>query len=189
MLGIAIAVGIYPLLFILGSSSGLIHPACYAYAGTFMPLLMSFVYLYVCSKIQHFGAALLLNGVLTVIAFAAGETDTVFLVLIAVITALAELARKIFGYRTLRGVEMSFIPFAYSFYAYTAHWWTDTAGSLTAAAEEMPAGYADKMLPVIENIPMLIVMLVLTIPVALLGIRLAEKALYKQTKDLIKDME
>lgn len=188
MLGIAIAVGIYPLLFVLGSSCGLIHPVCYAYAGTFMPLLMSFVYLYVASKIQSFGAALLLNGFLVVIAFVAGEADTAFLILIGVITAMAELIRKLYGYHTLKGIKMSFIPFAYSFYAYTAHWWTDTAGSLAAAVEEMPAGYADKMLPVIKNIPTLIIMFVLTIPVALLSVKLAEKVLYRQTKDLIKDI-
>lgn len=41
----------------------------------------------------------------------------------------------------------------------------------------MPAGYDQLMLPVIENIPMLIVVLLLTIPVALLAIRLAERAM------------
>ena len=35
------------------------------------------------------------------------------------------------------------------------------------------------MLPVIDNIPMLIVVLVLTIPVAILAMRLAERALKK----------
>ena len=35
-----------------------------------------------------------------------------------------------------------------------------------AAVGEMPAGYADKMEPVIGSIPLLVVMLVLTIPVA-----------------------
>ena len=40
VLGIVIAAVIYPLLFVLASSCGLIHPACYAYVGTFLPLLM-----------------------------------------------------------------------------------------------------------------------------------------------------
>ena len=73
-----------------------------------------------------------------------------------------------------------FIPLAFSFYAYAAHWWTDTEGSLAEAQEIMPAGYPDKMLPVIENIPMLIVFLVLTVPVAMIGMRLAEKIMKKQ---------
>jgi hypothetical protein len=84
----------------------------------------------------------------------------------------------------MRGVLLSFIPLAFSFYAYSAHWWTDTAGSLAAAVEEMPAGYADAMKPVIDNIPMLIVMLLLTIPVAILGMRLAEKVMKKQAAAL-----
>ena len=40
------------------------------------------------------------------------------------------------------------------------------------------------MKPVIDNIPMLVVAIVLTIPVAILAMRLAEKALKKQTASL-----
>ena len=40
------------------------------------------------------------------------------------------------------------------------------------------------MKPVIENIPMLVVAIVLTIPVAILAMRLAERALKKQTEVL-----
>ncbi len=86
---------------------------------------------------------------------------------------------------TLKGVRWSFVPFAFSFFAYTAHWWTDTKGSLAAAVEEMPAGYDQLMLPVIENIPMLIVVLILTIPVAIFAIRLAERAM-KKSATLLK---
>ena len=55
---------------------------------------------------------------------------------------------------------------------------------LTAAVEEMPAGYDQLMIPVINNIPVLIVVLVLTIPVAILAMRLAERSLKKQTEEL-----
>ena len=47
----------------------------------------------------------------------------------------------------MKGVRWSFIPFAFSFFAYTLHWWTDTEGSLAAAVEEMPAGYDELMKP------------------------------------------
>ena len=101
-----------------------------------------------------------------------------------VLALLAELVRGLNGYGTRKGVRRSFVPLAFSFYAYSAHWWTDTDGSLAAAAEEMPAGYAGKMETVIGNVPLLIVMLVLTIPVAILAMRLAEKALKKQAASL-----
>ena len=91
---------------------------------------------------------------------------------------MAEILRKTKGYDTLKGIRWSFVPFAFSFFAYTLHWWTDTEGSLAAAVEEMPAGYDALMKPVIDNIPVLIVVLVLTIPVAILGIRLAERKLH-----------
>ena len=82
------------------------------------------------------------------------------------------------------GVRWSFVPFAFSFFAYTLHWWTDTEGSLAAAVEEMPAGYNELMKPVIDNLPMLIVVMALTIPIAILAMRLAERAMKKQAATL-----
>ena len=181
---ILLAMLIYLASFILASSCGLIHPACYACAGTFVPILFSFVYLYVAANIQGFGAALLLNGFVLIIGLIAGEGNLPFAVGLIVLALLAEFIRRRNGYDTRKGVRLSFIPFAFSFYAYSAHWWTDTEGSLAAAVEEMPAGYAEKMLPVIRNVPLLILMLALTIPVAILAMRLAEGVMKKQAAKL-----
>ncbi|MBO7100545.1 MAG: hypothetical protein J6V98_00825 [Bacteroidales bacterium] len=48
----------------------------------------------------------------------------------------------------------------------------------------MPAGYDELMKPVIDNVPMLIVVIVLAIPIAILAIRLAEKTLKKRAASL-----
>ena len=48
----------------------------------------------------------------------------------------------------------------------------------------MPAGYDALMKLVIDNIPMLIVALVVTIPVAIFGMRLAERILKKRAEEL-----
>ena len=175
---------IYLGLFVLASSCGLIHPACYAYAGTFVPILFSLLYLYTASTIQGFGAALLLNGFVLIVGLIMGEGNPPMIIGLILLALAAELIRQLCGYDTRRGVRLSFIALAFSFYAYSAHWWTDTAGSVEAALEEMPAGYADKMLPVIENTPVLIIMLVLTIPAAILGMRLAERIMKKQAAKL-----
>lgn len=169
----------YLATFILGATSGIIHPACYAYVGVLLPLLTAFIYLYTCTLIPRFGAATALNGFILVLFLIAGEADITFIIGIVVLSALAEILRKVNGYDTLKGVRWSFLPFAFSFFAYTAHWWTDTEGSLAAAVEEMPAGYDQLMLPVINNIPVLIVVLVLTVPVAILAIRLADRTMKK----------
>ncbi len=184
VVSVLIAAVIYAVMFLLGSTCGLIHPACYAYAGTVIPLLFAFVYLYTAARWQGFGAAAILNGVVLVIGLIAGEGNLALVIGLIVLALLAELIRKSNGYDTLTGVRRSFIPLAFSFYAYSAHWWTDTEGSLAAAVAEMPAGYADRMAAVIHNTPMLIIMLVLTVPVAMLGIRLAEKVLKKQAASL-----
>ena len=169
----------YLATFILGASSGAIHPACYAYIGALLPVISAFIYLYTCSIIRGFGAATALNGFIFVLFLIAGEADPGYMVAMVVITALAELLRKLFGYDTKKGVRRSFIPFAFSFFAYISHWWTDTEGSLAAAVEEMPEGYDQLMIPVIENIPVMIAVLVLTVPVAMLSMRLAERSLKK----------
>ena len=179
---ILLAMLLYLALFVLGSSCGLIHPACYAYAGTFLPLLFGFVYLYVAATIQGFGAALLLNGFVLLVGLLAGEGKLPLLVGLVVLALLAECIRRWQGYDTLTGVRLSFLPFAFSFYAYSAHWWTDAEGALAAAVEEMPAGYAEAMQPVIENTALLVLMLVLTVPMAILGMFLAEKILKKHAQ-------
>jgi hypothetical protein len=174
----------YFLTFILGASSGAIHPACYAYAGAILPLLTAFIYLMTCATVRGFGAATVLNGFVFVLFLIAGEADTSYIIGTIVLTALAEIIRFLCKYDTLKGVRWSFIPFAFSFFAYTSHWWFDTEGSLAAAVEEMRAGYDQLMVPVINNIPMLIVVLVLTIPVAILAMRLAERTLKKPAATL-----
>ena len=129
-------------------------------------------------------AATLLNGFVFVLFLIAGEADISYIIGTIVLAALAEIIRYLCKYDTLKGVRLSFIPFAFSFFAYTAHWWFDTEGSLSAAVEEMPAGYDQLMIPVINNIPALIVVLVVTIPVSMLAMRLAERILNKQTEGL-----
>ena len=184
VLGIVIAVVIYIALFVLGAASGALHPACFAYAGTFLPLLFAFVYLYVAANMRCFGAAALLNGVCLLFALIMGEGNPALIIGMLLLAAVAEIVRMRQGYDTIRGVRRSFIPLAFSFYAFTAHWWTNTAESLAEAVEEMPAGYAAKMEQVIGNAPLTIVMLVLTVPVAIAAIRLAEKAMKKQAAKL-----
>ena len=169
----------YLALFLLGAASGAIHPACYAYIGAVLPLLSALVYLYTCTLIRSFGAATALNGFIFVLFLLAGEADMAFIIGMVVLTALAEIIRKASGYDTLKGVRWSFLPFAFSFFPYAAHWWTDTEGSLAAALEEMPAGYDELMKPIIDNVPVLVVVLILTIPVAILAMRLAECVLKK----------
>jgi len=161
----------YFATFILGASCGIIHPACYAYVGAVLPLITAFIYLYTCRQIKGFGVATILNGFVLVVFLIAGEADTPCIIGLIGLTAIAEALRR------FKGVRWSFVPFAFSFFTYTSHWWFDTEGSLAAAVKEMPEGYDQLMIPVINNIPVLIVVLILTIPVAILAMRLAEKTI------------
>ena len=174
----------YLAMFVMGAASGMIHPRCYAYVGAILPLISAFIYLYTSTLIRKFGAAVVLNGFLLLLFLLAGEADIALVIGFVILTALAEIIRCHYGYDTIKGIRWSFLPFAYSFFAYTAHWWTDTEGSLAAAVEEMPAGYDELMKPVIDNIPMLIVVLLLTTPVAIFAMRIAERSLKAQTEGM-----
>ena len=110
----------YLATFILGAASGAIHPAFYAYIGAVLPLLTAFIYLYTCTFIRSFGAATALNGFVLVLFLIAGEADVAFIIGIAALTALSEIIRKSNGYETMKGVRWSFLPFALSFFTYTA---------------------------------------------------------------------
>ena len=48
----------------------------------------------------------------------------------------------------------------------------------------MPAGYDELMKPVIDNLPLLIVVMALTIPIAMFAMRLAERAMKKSAEAL-----
>ena len=45
----------YLLTYILGSCTGIIHPACYAYVGAILPLLTAFIYLLTCATMKGYG--------------------------------------------------------------------------------------------------------------------------------------
>ena len=92
---ILLAMLLYLALFVFASSCGLIHPACYAYAGTFVPILFSFIYLYVAANIQGFGAALLLNGFVLIVGLIAGEGNLPLIIGLIVLTLLAEGIRRL----------------------------------------------------------------------------------------------
>ena len=173
----------YLASFVIGAATGMIHPMCYAYVGAILPFIFAFIYLYTSTFIRSFGVATALNGILLLLFLIAGEADWGVVVGFIVLSAFSETLRCRSGYDTIKGIRLSFLPFAYSFFAYISHWWTDTEGSLAAAVEEMPAGYDQLMIPVIENIPMLIVALIITLPVAMLAIRLAERAMKKQIEE------
>lgn len=102
----------YLLTYILGSCTGLIHPACYAYVGAILPLLTAFIYLLTCITIRGFGAATLLNGFVFVLLLIAGEADITLAIGFVILTALAEIIRCLCKYDTLKGVRWSFIPVA-----------------------------------------------------------------------------
>ena len=165
----------YLATFILGATSGMIHPACYAYVGALLPFITAFIYKAMVKQVPGFGTASIMNGFVIVLFLIAGEADAVVVIGMIILAALSEFLHSKFQSDPVKSLRWGFVPMAFSFFTYTAHWWTDTEGSLAAAAKEMRPGYDQLMIPVIDNIPMLIFVYLITIPLAILAIRLATK--------------
>ena len=165
----------YLATFFLGASTGIIHPACYAYVGALLPFITAFIYKAMVKQVPGFGAASIMNGFVLILFLIAGEADTVCVIGLIFLAALSEFLKVKFQSNPVKSLRWGFVPMAFSFFTYTAHWWTDTEGSLAAAVEEMRPGYDQLMIPVIDNIPVLILVYLITIPLAILAIRLATK--------------
>ena len=116
-----------------------------------------------------------MNGFVIVLFLIAGEADAVVVIGMIILAALSEFLHSKFKNDDIKSLRWGFVPLAFSYFTYTAHWWTDTEGSLAAAAKEMRPGYDQLMIPVIDNVPMLIFVYLITIPLAILAIRLATK--------------
>jgi hypothetical protein len=165
----------YLATFFLGASTGIIHPACYAYVGALLPFITAFIYKAMVKQVPGFGAASIMNGFVIVLFLLVGEADANVVIGLIVLAALSEFLHSKFIYDGVKSLRWGFIPMAFSYFTYTAHWWTDTQGSLAAAVAEMRPGYDQLMIPVIDNIPVLILVYLITIPLAILAIRLAKK--------------
>ena len=165
----------YLATFFLGAFTGIIHPACYAYVGALLPFITAFIYKAMVNQVPGFGAASIMNGFVIVLFLIVGEADANVVIGMIVLAALSEFLHSKFKADTVKSLRWGFVPLAFSYFTYTAHWWTDTEGSLAAAVEEMRPGYDQLMIPVIDNIPMLIFVYLITIPLAILAIRLATK--------------
>ena len=91
--GIMLAVIVYLAMFLLGATTGLIHPACFGYAGTFLPLLFAFAYYYTAANMRCFGAAALLNGFVLIVALIMGEGNPPLIIGMLLFAAIAEIIR------------------------------------------------------------------------------------------------
>ncbi|MGX8690141.1 MAG: MptD family putative ECF transporter S component [Bacteroidaceae bacterium] len=165
----------YLATFFLGASTGIIHPACYAYVGALLPFITAFIYKAMVKQVPGFGAASIMNGFVIVLFLLVGEADANVVIGMIILATLSEFLHSKFKADPVKSLRWGFVPMAFSYFTYTAHWWTDTEGSLAAAVEEMRPGYDQLMIPVIDNIPVLILVYLITIPLAILAIRLATK--------------
>ena len=149
----------------------------------FMPALIGFFtgipYLYIVAKEAKPGVVFLMNLIVGVIYFIAGELSNLVIVTLIITTALAEGVRKVGGYHNLKMTLFSHVIFSFGMFGNPLYIWAFPEYTVARATEEMSAEYATVMQNVAQ-IWMLPVMIAATVVLALVGSMLGKTVLKKQ---------
>ena len=149
----------------------------------FMPALIGFFtgipYLYIVAKEAKPGIVFLMNLIVGVIYFIAGELSNLVIVTLIITTVLAEGVRKVGGYHNLKTTLFSHVIFSFGMFGNPLYIWVFPEYTVARATEEMSAEYATVMQNVAQ-IWMLPVMIAATVVLALVGSMLGKTVLKKQ---------
>ena len=136
-------------------------------------------YLYIVAKEAKPGVVFLMNLIVVVIYFIAGELSNLVIVTLIITTALAEGVRKVGGYHNLKTTLLSHVIFSFGMFGNPLYIWAFPEYTVARATEEMSAEYATVMQNVAQ-IWMLPVMIAATVVLALVGSMLGKTVLKKQ---------
>lgn len=157
----------------------------------FMPALIGFFtgipYLYIVAKEAKPGVVFLMNLIVGVIYFIAGELSNLVIVTLIITTVLAEGVRKVGGYHNLKTTLFSHVIFSFGMFGNPLYIWVFPEYTVARATEEMSAEYATVMQNVAQ-IWMLPVMIAATVVLALVGSMLGKTVLKKTTFQRCADL-
>lgn len=179
-IGVTLGFGLICTLFVEAvMMCGWFSPLPWIWMPPLAGLVTAIPYMYIVGREQRVGAIILMNLVALLLFGVAGEMNLITFIGIAGSTICAELIRRICGYDTAHGNLISFVFYAFTMSGKTLYIWADTEFTIAEAVEEMPAGYADKILQFTPGWVMM-VMLFATVIFALLGGCIGKSVLKKQ---------
>lgn len=160
-----------------------ISGALMAFAWLFMtPLIALFAwlpYLYLTARVQKAGAVLIINLVVVIAYWVAGELSALLLASLLACAILAEIARKLSGYNSFKGNLVSYLLMAFSTVGSPLYVWVSHDYAIEECVEEMSPAYA-RAVEGLSSPGMLIAMLLATIVTALIGGALSRVVFRKQ---------
>ena len=107
--GLGITVGfslIYFVITMLVMMSGSFTPLTWIFMTALIGLLAGVPYMYITAREQIFGVSIIMNLIVGLIYFIAGELSNLVIVTLIASAILAEIIRKLSGYKSLKGESM-----------------------------------------------------------------------------------
>ena len=146
--GFGVTIGfslIYFVITMLAMMSGSFTPITWMFMTALIGLLAGIPYLYITARQQVFGVAIIMNLVVGLIYFVAGELSNLVIVTLAASAVLAETIRKASGYNSPKGNLFSYILFVFGMSGSPIYILAFRDYTISKAAEEMSAEYAASM--------------------------------------------
>ena len=124
---------------------GFFHPFLWVYSSLTSAVLCAWPYCRLVDRHPHFGMAFLVVAVTTLLYWAMGEGDGLYLGIAAVIAVVAELVRLIGSYKSLTSKILSYAAVTLLPFANTLRMWIYPDVSMAQTVEEMGNEYAAQM--------------------------------------------
>lgn len=112
LITIGIFSAIYFVINFIFMLMGGLHPVMWILMPGFIALFTGIPFMLMCSKVQKFGAVLLMGAITGLIYFVTGMFTIVILATFAASCILSEIVRLISGYNSLKGNILAFICFS-----------------------------------------------------------------------------
>ncbi len=144
--GVTILFSLFYFVIVLAATvMGGIHPLLYLFVISLVALLAWIPYFYVATKYQKPGVALIMNLFVALGFAAAGELANLLLVSLVVCAIIAEIVRRISGYKNYKGLVVSYIMLVLGNIGSPLYVWVYPQYAVSEASEEMSVSYAEKL--------------------------------------------
>lgn len=168
-----ITVGIFSAIYftinLVFMVSGGIHPIIWLMMPAFIALFTGVPYMLLCNKVPKIGAITLMGLITGLIYFATGTFTVVILLTFLAACVIAEIIRKVTGFRSTVGNLMSYVIFSIGMIGSPLPIWLFRNDFLTQIKEQGMGEHYVKVLEELATGKMLVIMILLTIICAFIG--------------------
>lgn len=172
---------IYFIITMVVMMTGSFTPLTWIFMTAVIGLLAGIPYMYITAREQKMGVPMIMNLIVGIVYFAAGELSDLLLVTLVITAVAAEIIRKVGGYDRLKSNQLSYIVFVFGMFGSPLYIWAFREYTIGSAVKEMSEPYAAQM-EAMTPPWMLAVVIVATLCFAVMGTLIAKGVLKKTNK-------